>query len=105
MHQGEDFCQSQHPATLLSRERCHYRLNLGIVLNGRGSHRNREGWGGVLGIKRTATRATGGVICVNIPSHLPAIGGSKSLKPLMLPPGWTKGGRPMSGKKSGINGS
>jgi hypothetical protein len=29
-----------------------------------------------VGLNRTATRATGGVIWVSIPSHLPAIGGS-----------------------------
>ena len=47
----------------------------------------RPAKGAVAGLNNTATRATGGLICVSIPSHLLAIGASKALKPVMLPPG------------------
>jgi len=48
MHPSEDFGQNQHPAALVALEPCHHRLDLGIVLNGRGPNLHREGWGCVL---------------------------------------------------------
>src|SRR3984957_19885679 len=44
MHPSEDFGQNQHPAALVALEPCHHRLDLGIVLNGRGPNLHREGW-------------------------------------------------------------
>src|SRR5260370_30813514 len=43
--------------------------------------------GAFAGWNNTAVRAAGGLIRASMLSHLLAIGGSKSVKPVMLPPG------------------
>ena len=47
-------------------------------------------YGADAGLNSIATRSTRGAICLSSSSHLPAIVGSETLKPVTLPPGRAK---------------